>query len=295
MRAGWRQATRTCWTADAAGPARGYPCGDPCRDPVRKNTVQSAGTLAVSFFSPALGGTLTGSGHRGLSSSPSVTPRSLRAKSGSTQSLTQRRCRRPQSWSPSFAGGAHSLGLTLCATPSWSRTCDGEVLVPGLGHVQAVRIPHPRIVERVEAPVVHQHRLVPRRHLADPLVVDGVPPLQRFQQRRDPDVEAGEQHHCGPARGKPGDEVLVVLHQGADVGPEVQDVVPARVQGNKGGFHGQRGFELFGDDLPQPLAADGEVGVLPPRIRPGQLLRHPVRPAAHPVRAAGSCSPPPPR
>ena len=69
--------------------------------------------------------------------------------------------------------------------------------------------------------------------------------------------------------------------------PKSRMSLPPAYERDERRLHGQGRLELFADDVAQPFAADGQIGVLPPRLRFGQLLGDPVRPAPHAVREPG--------
>ena len=141
---------------------------------------------------------------------------------------------------------------------------DGDELVPGRRQVQAVHVPHPRVVQRAHPPEVDQRRVVPVGDLPDQLVVDGEPAAERGEQpgRAGPaGVVGGEEHQPGAGRGELLDAVGVDRDQRVDVDPRPEDVVHAGVDGDQVGRQRDGGLDLLGDDLAELAAADGEVGV----------------------------------
>ena len=113
-----------------------------------------------SFFRPPLRGTLTGSGQRGAELIPEGDAAELSSEQG--QHPVAHPAALPALPVPQTQLGRRLPlhGFDLVRHTQMVQDLPGEVFVARLGHVQAVRIPHPRIIVRVKAPVVHQHGAV---------------------------------------------------------------------------------------------------------------------------------------
>ena len=159
----------------------------------------------------------------------------------------------------------------------------GEVLVPEPAHVDAVERPHARVVELAKLGVIDEQAAVLAGQFAHGVVVEDDAPPQRLERRRDLHVERREQQHLRARSDEALQRGLVTLHDGGHVGADGEDVVAACVEGDERRVQRECGVELFVDDLVEAFTADGEVRVLPRRVRAPHLAGHTIGPPAHAV------------
>ncbi len=152
--------------------------------------------------------------------------------------------------------------------------------------VQPVDVPHARVLDLGERPLVGHDAVVPGGDRADVLVVDRDLAAQPPEDGGELDVGAREEHHGRALGGEPGDHAVQALREAVGVGAGPEEVVAARGERHEVGVQRERGLDLLVGDLAEQPAADREVRVGEALDLAGQHLGDPVGPAAVPAGAA---------
>jgi D-alanyl-D-alanine carboxypeptidase (penicillin-binding protein 5/6) len=146
--------------------------------------------------------------------------------------------------------------------------------------VQPVDVPHARVLDLGQRPLVGHDAVVPGGDGADVLVVDGDLAAEPAEDGGELDVGAREEHHRGALGGQARDHAVEALGEPVGVGAGTEDVVAARGEGHEVGVQGQGGLDLLVRDLGEEPPADREVRVGEALHLVRQHLGHAVGPAA---------------
>ncbi len=113
------------------------------------------------------------------------------------------------------------------------------------GEVEAVRRPHPRVLQLPQRPHVGHDRIVPLGDGAQVLVVDRDLAPHPAEHRRHADVGAVEHHHGRAVAAQPLDHRFEAVRDVVRVGAGADDVVAARGDADQVGLQLERGIDLL--------------------------------------------------
>jgi hypothetical protein len=179
--------------------------------------------------------------------------------------------------------GFQRLQVVLRAERGEHHACHG--VMAERSKVQAVRRPHPLVLDLGQRPLVGDDAVVFHRDAVHVLVVDSDLAADAAEHGGEADVDTGEHDDRGPVGAQP-------LHGGVEsrgdvirVGARPDHVVSAGRDRDQVGAQGHGRFDLLIDDLPDEFAAHGEVRVREVARLAAEHLGDAVSPAAMPAEA----------